>query len=698
VSQQPDPGPGQDEDPARAFVQGGTGDICPPNAGLGVVLEELSGPGRRCEGATDDEVIGMLGRWAAQESWAAAGKLALVRELIRRRPLRDRDGTPAPGPGDLPGCWDVGLGHEISAALGISLQAADKMLNLALTLQTRLPRIGQALQEGILDFGKAKVIAEETAVLDDKQVGAAEDLILAAGLAGKTWTKLQRHAADAVCTIDPDGTRKRRERAQRDDARVRLWREASGACALAAYGLPPDEALAANASIDDRASQYRDAGLTHPIDLLRVMAYADLINGVPASDRITASAQTGNGHDDSGPDDSTGDQGGPDGSGSPGSPSGPGDLDGTSGDRDGENDVDDAGSADGGMDGAGDGDPSRSAGEPTRNTGQQRQGRPTKPNLTIPFATLLGLAERPGAAHGLGPLDPDLARKLAAAAIRSLHSEWCITIVNEHGHAIAHGCARAARPTRAKPPPGLMLTSPATPAALPARVHLTIRQSDLHGLSDRPAESPWGFTPRGDPLSLHGTWTLTLLGGHRLSVRLHASAVTSCDHRHESHSYKPSALLRHLVQVRDGQCTFPTCTRHARESDFEHGMPYDQGGRTCMCNAGARSRRCHRVKQSPGWNLTQPIPGWHQWTTPAGRVYTQGPMQYPALSRLIPAHRSRAVRSRAVRRADRDRAADRARHRRVPPRPVRAWERVGRRVGTRPDARSRGWSLGGSNP
>jgi hypothetical protein len=71
-------------------------------------------------------------------------------------------------------------------------------------------------------------------------------------------------------------------------------------------------------------------------------------------------------------------------------------------------------------------------------------------------------------------------------------------------------------------------------------------------------------------------------------------------------------------------------SRHARESDFEHALPYDQGGWTCMCNVGARSRACHRVKQTRGWNLTQPRPGWHRWQTPAGRVYTQGPKRYPA--------------------------------------------------------------------
>ena len=59
-------------------------------------------------------------------------------------------------------------------------------------------------------------------------------------------------------------------------------------------------------------------------------------------------------------------------------------------------------------------------------------------------------------------------------------------------------------------------------------------------------------------------------------------------------------------------------------------MPYDKGGPTCACNAGARSRRCHQVKQLPGWTVTQPKPGWHVWTTPTGRTYVQEPWRYSA--------------------------------------------------------------------
>jgi hypothetical protein len=68
----------------------------------------------------------------------------------------------------------------------------------------------------------------------------------------------------------------------------------------------------------------------------------------------------------------------------------------------------------------------------------------------------------------------------------------------------------------------------------------------------------------------------------------------------------------------------------ARLCDFEHATPYDQGGKTDACNAGMRSRRCHRVKQKRNWQVSQPRPAWHQWTAPSGRTYTKGPMRYPA--------------------------------------------------------------------
>ncbi len=143
--------------------------------------------------------------------------------------------------------------------------------------------------------------------------------------------------------------------------------------------------------------------------------------------------------------------------------------------------------------------------------------------------------------------------------------------------------------------------------------------------SGAPPPGAWQLTPRKP-----GTWIITLPGGRQLAVRFDVVPTHACDHRYRVSSYLPGDRLRRLIQIRDHQCTWPPCSRAARESDFEHAVPYDKGGVTDACNTGARSRRCHQVKQMTGWTLTQPKPGWHVWTTPTGRTYVQEPWRYTA--------------------------------------------------------------------
>ena len=95
---------------------------------------------------------------------------------------------------------------------------------------------------------------------------------------------------------------------------------------------------------------------------------------------------------------------------------------------------------------------------------------------------------------------------------------------------------------------------------------------------------PWSLARTGDPgpPGGYGTWTLTLPDGRRAHRDLEPVPTLDCDHRHESHAYQPSDTLRHLVQVRDGDCTFPPCSRHAREvrlrarHSLRQGRPYLQ--------------------------------------------------------------------------------------------------------------------------
>jgi hypothetical protein len=220
-----------------------------------------------------------------------------------------------------------------------------------------------------------------------------------------------------------------------------------------------------------------------------------------------------------------------------------------------------------------------------------------------------------------------MARDIAEAAARSPDSRWEITVVDDHGYAVGHGIARPRRGSSQEPrPPGT------SGCALPARINITVTQTRLSQLAAQQAQPRSGAPPGGWDLAQRtaDTWTLTLPGGRELTVRFDVVPTHDCDHTNEVSTYQPSQRLRRLVQIRDHECTFPPCSRPARESDFEHAVPYDKGGRTDACNAGARSRRCHQVKQSPGWAVTQPRPGWHVWTTPTGRTYTQGPWRYIA--------------------------------------------------------------------
>ena len=131
----------------EAFAQGGATGGLRPNAWFGMVVSDLSGADGSCPGASDDQVLGLLSGWAAQEAWGAARKLAVLRELIRRHP---KPGCQEITESGLPAEWDDGLAHEVALQLGISVMAAQKLLLLAWDLEARIPGIGQALADGRL--------------------------------------------------------------------------------------------------------------------------------------------------------------------------------------------------------------------------------------------------------------------------------------------------------------------------------------------------------------------------------------------------------------------------------------------------------------------------------------------------------------------------------------------------------------------
>jgi Domain of unknown function (DUF222) len=652
------------------FVKGGVWDSLPPSAALATALEAAAGEGWGCAGGSRGGIVGAVRAAAALESWFCGAKLGLLRAAIRE----DDDGLGGDYHGDLPDTWSKSLTTDIALALAMSPVSAGKLMQTAWDLGALLPRIGALLEDGTLTYAKARAVNDALELLTEPDKTKAEAMI-APHLAGKTFGQVDKLAAQAAITVDPDLAERTREHAERNRARVILKRERSGAASLSGCELPAAETLAAHAAACARAQVYKDSGAFPGVlmDQFRAMAYLDLMNNISAEARIAAGPpKEGLGapgesafRDEPEPDDPGAPA--PERSGGSDCPCNecdgrcapPDDGDGPDGDEpeDGGPDEDGPG-GDGGQPEPPISPPpsqqprlSPPQSSPPQSSLQQSSPWSTPPSspappkptdLTIPLATLLGPPTRPGESHGFGPLDPALCRDLAALAAASPHTTACVTVTDENGYAIGHGCFTTGR-GRAQLP-----GAPAPPlTALPSRLNLTITATRLAKLL-QPAGRPrppglapptgWALTPpptphqHGDPSAdppWFRTWTITLPSGLQYQVPLEPVPTHACDHRRESHAYEPNAMLRHLVQIRDAECTLPTCSRHAKESDFEHAVPYDQGGRTCGCNAGARSRACHQVKQTPGWKLTQPKPGWHQWETPSGRTYTQEPKRYP---------------------------------------------------------------------
>ena len=177
--------------------------------------------------------MGIARQWAAIESWAAAGMLGALRAMMRE----DGEGSRCCAAADLPDGWDDSLNYEVAAALAMGPVSAGNLAGLAWTLGARLPGIGRLLAEGTLTRAKAKLIAAVFEPLDDGEAARAEALVLPE-VAGKTYFQVERLAWRAALAVAPDVAERRRSAAERERARVTVFREESGAVGLSGRDLP----------------------------------------------------------------------------------------------------------------------------------------------------------------------------------------------------------------------------------------------------------------------------------------------------------------------------------------------------------------------------------------------------------------------------------------------------------------------------
>ena len=545
--------PGEYPGRAAQFATGMLFDVMPGRPELAGFADAAAGADDRFDGASDDEVLGVLCGWDRVEAHAAARKHAAVAELIRRRPA---PGHALEGPARMPPVWDEFTANELGTVLAASRWDADRMLGLAHDLEVKLPGTKAAFLDGIVDQEKAGIIVRAVAVLDPAEARAAEALVLER--AGRlTPSGLRSAIVRAVIEVNPDKARKRRETAARE-ARVERWAEESGNAALAGRELPPAEVLAADQRITWWARQLKLAGLEGGLDELRAQAYMDLLLGTdsrPGQD--AASSQE------------------PPGTVSPGTarkaPAG-------RVRREGEP-----------------GDPADHPARPGRTARRDPRPGPHRPRP--------GPRPRPG--RRAEPRD----------------------------HLVCHRNRRARPCDRPRLRP--------TPTSRPPRETGETRETRAAG---RPRPAPRSRDhSRQARVRVHrhrlarpapdgyGTWQLSTGAGGRqdLIVTLEPIPAGDCDHRYQARGHDPGVKLRHLSQIRHATCTGPGCRRPATQCDLEHNIPYEAGGRSCLCNGGPKCRRDHRLKQHPRWRVDQLPGGTFRWTTPSGRQCTTEATRYP---------------------------------------------------------------------
>jgi Domain of unknown function (DUF222) len=385
-------------EPGSGFETGGVLDACAPGGPLAGLADAATRDGRLAE-LGDDELIGMLRAWHRLESWCSAGLLAVIAELARRRPA---DRTPPAAPGQFPEQPSEFISDEVAAALTLSARAAGTYLDLALDLATRLPATARAHHDGVLDYPKARLIAEVTRILTNDQAREVEARILPRA-GGQTLGQLRAALARAILAVDPDAATRRREEAQKDP-RVRRWQEDAGTAALGGFGLPPADVLEADQRLTARALALRDAGLAGSLEELRARAYLDTLLG-----QDSTPSQPNDPTTSPGPSERRSKDPGPTRSKDPG-------------------------------------DATPLTRTPAKLERVNQRGLATRLNLTVSLTSLLGLTSEPGNITGFGPLDAPLARDLAALAAKHPASGYCVTVTGDDGQPLGHGCARGRLP------------------------------------------------------------------------------------------------------------------------------------------------------------------------------------------------------------------------------------------------------------
>lgn len=520
----------------------------PPGPGLAATLAGLD-----LARVPDELTVTVLQAQYRQVAHEQARLLQAIVEMGRCTPLSDPDDPflrAMHGVARLRAVQEWASG-ELAAALTLTGVAADRELALAVTVVTRLPEVHAALSAGAIDLPKTRMFAEH---LDGDLTAEQVETICEALLAvapGLTTGQLRARLVRMIHDIDPAHARRRYHRAVRDRAVVGYLRP-DGTVTVSATGLPAGEAAVACERLDVLAAAAQRAGHAGRAAQIQADLFLGMLDGSfhHLSEAQIIAVLLGRARPE----------------------------------------------------GGGQSDPDRGAGQaPAARRGAGGTVR-TGVEIRVGLRTLIGLDERCGEVPGLGPVLPDVARRLVAAQHRG--AQWRFAVVDPGGHLVVAGTTRC-RPAGG----GYRLCRGGV-----VEIHVAV--DELARLADDPAGC--------------GRWASVVADIAR-GYADRADTLARLDSR-PGDRFAHAGLVRH-VEVRDRTCCFPGCRRPARRSDKDHTRDHARRGPTTRANLAPLCDRHHRDKTERGWTLAQPEPGRFRWTSPLGRSYrTRGePIRPPSV-------------------------------------------------------------------
>ena len=474
---------------------------------------------------------------------------------------------------------------EVAAALRISPVTAGIRVREAGTMTSVLAPTLSALEKGVLDRGKARVIAEHCEPLNPENKAAVQELVLP--LAGaSTTSELRDLTGQAVITVDPDGCDERhRAAAARRELAIKALPDAMAT--LKAF-LPADGAVKIFQLADLLATATAGVdGDNRGIGARRIDAWVDVADQLMTSGFIDLSHYLGNPLSDHGT---------------------PRARTGTEGGRSADEQTQSADAI------------------PDQSTGPDCKDLPQMPSaVDLPAPASASQPEGGTIIEPAADASPNANKITIADTTPAATSTATARKVRRSGQATAGSQSVAGKPCDACGSTGRGARSLTRQGRRP-HLSVTLGLGTLAELDNLPGKlAGFGAIPPGLARSIaKSAATITALQADpEIGSITNAGALV----------YRPRQALRDQISALLETCQFPSCRQPVWRCDIDHREPFDhqnpeQGGRTTQENTGPYCRRHHLFKHHTEWQTRpDPVSGTLIWISPTSHRYVKGRSQ-----------------------------------------------------------------------